>query len=92
MSYEAWGDDDDGSDRVVERLLNDGWWSADDAEEVKELVRALASEHIYENGRKEDGVSVRFLMRLTLLRARVGLDVPTLMVEEAKAALTKVGA
>lgn len=67
MSYEVWGDGDydDGS---AERLLDAGWWSSETVLEVQAAIKALAEEPVYENGDKANGISVRFLARLTLLK------------------------
>ena len=90
MSLEAWGDEGDGMPpHEYDALTDAGWLTPDDAEEIKELVRALVGEAFYENGVKANGVAVRFLMRMTLLQARVGLDVSPVMVEEAKAAIAR---
>lgn len=46
----------------------------------------LSAENVYEDGRKENGISVRFLARLTLLRAATGLmDADHPLVTEARA-------
>ena len=82
MSLEAWGDDDGAGD--YDHLIDAGWWTSEDVEEVRDLVRALEAETVYENGRKEEGISVRFLARLTLLRDKVGLDGPAELVAEAR--------
>jgi len=65
MSYEAWGDGDDPN---YDHLIDAGWWPSEQAAEVKEAIDALFAEPMYENGRKADGVSVRFLMRMTMLK------------------------
>jgi hypothetical protein len=85
VSWEAWGDGDDGFDS--RQLFDAGWWGPDDVADVKKRIVDLAQEPLYENGRKEDGVSVRFLMRLTLLKQAAGLDVPEQLASEARAAL-----
>lgn len=89
MSLEAWGDEGDGmSENECDALTGAGWVTPDDAEQIKEAVRLLVAEPLYENGAKDNGVAVRFLMRLTLLQSSVGLDVPEDLVAEARAALT----
>ena len=64
MSLEAWGDEpwDDGPE------LPEGWWDEDTVNDVQTAIKDLCAETVYENGKKEDGISVRFLARLTLLR------------------------
>jgi hypothetical protein len=85
MSLEAWGDDGmDGDDYAAERLMEAGWWPSDMAEEVTAAIKALDAERVYEDGKKESGISVRFLMRLTLLKAAAQIDVPEQMVNEAR--------
>lgn len=67
MSYEVWGEPDDGPE------LPDGWWNEDDVLGVQEAVTSLLKEPVYEGGEKERGVSVRFLARLSVLKLRAGL-------------------
>jgi len=67
MSYEAWGEPDDGPE------LPDNWWDEDQTAGVQEAVRALCEEALYENGKKYQGISVRFLARLSVLKLRTGL-------------------
>jgi len=63
MSYEAWGDDDDGLDGVREAyrqsLLEDGWL---DDEQAKELIEALRSvvTHIPKYVLRKHGVVDRY--------------------------------
>lgn len=85
MSYEAWGDDDDGFDS--DRLHEAGWWPGEQAEEVTNAIKALRSEQVYEGGNKANGISVRFLMRLTMLEYAAGLkgDDDPLVVEARNA-------
>ena len=73
MSWEAWGDGDDGSDGTVERLMDAGWWPSEKAKEVEDAIKALRSEPVYENGDKANGISTRFLMRVTLLEVAAEL-------------------
>lgn len=63
MSLEAWGDEGDCFE------LPDGCWDEDTVEAVQSCIRDLMREPVYENGRKEDGISVRFIARLHLLAA-----------------------
>jgi hypothetical protein len=88
MSWEAWGDDDDGYD--YDHLLEAGWWTSEQASAVTEAIKALVAEQLYETpGAPATGVSVAFLARLTILRAEAGLlseDDP--LVIEARALLT----
>lgn len=67
MSYEVWGEPDDGPE------LPEGWWDEDDVAGVQEAVTALCKEMLYEGGKKDNGVSVRFLARMSVLRFRAGL-------------------
>lgn len=87
MSYEVWGDNDDDS-TTASHLLDNGWWDDDTVQRVKDAVQALRSEAIYENERKDDGISVKFLMRMAVLSAEVGLmEESDPIVIEARAAL-----
>jgi len=87
MSWEAWGDPpDDGWDQFAEA----GCWSVDQVDDVLAAIKALTQETVYEGGQKAKGVSVKFLMRITLLEAAANLrahDDP--LVAEAHAALAK---
>lgn len=87
MSYEVWGDNDDPiMDQTMEHLLENGWWDEDKANRVKQAVQDLRSTRVYENGRKADGISVEFLMRLSILGDEVGIeDNFQPMVDEARA-------
>ena len=88
MSWEAWGDGDDGSDAMAERLMDSGWWPSEKARDVEEAIKALRAEPLYEGGDKANGISTRFLMRMTLLEHAAELrhsDDP--LVREAQAAL-----
>lgn len=67
MSYEAWGEPDDPPE------LPEGCWDEDTVLTVQEAVRALRAEPVYEDGKKENGISARFLMRLTVVAAECGL-------------------
>jgi hypothetical protein len=85
MSLEAWGDEGDGFDAGA--LLEAGWWDPDKAEAVKQAAEAIHREPLYEGGKKENGISTRFLMRLTILRFEMGIDMPQPLVDEARASL-----
>jgi len=67
MSYEAWGESYDGPE------LPDGWWDEEQVSGVKEAVKALCEETLYEDGKKENGISVRFLARMSVLKLRSGM-------------------
>lgn len=67
MSWEAWGDPDEGPE------LPDGWWDEDQVAGVEDAVKALCEEPLYEDGKKDSGVSVRFLARMSVLKLRAGL-------------------
>lgn len=85
MSYEAWGDGDE-DDGSADRLLDAGWWSSETVLEVQAAIKDLTEEPVYENGDKANGISVRFLARLTLLKNAaelIGYDDP--LVVEARA-------
>lgn len=58
---------------------------------IVEAVKALASETLYEAGEMQRGVSVKFLVRITLLKAAVGIEQPEAMVEEAQRLAGKPG-
>ena len=85
MSYEAWGEPDEGMD--VEPLLDAGWWEPEKAGAVLGAIQALVEDPVYESGKKENGISARFLMRLTVLQYEAGFEVPQPMYDEAVAAL-----
>lgn len=85
MSWEAWGDDN--ADEY-DHLLEAGWWPGEQTKEVVAAINALVAEPVYEGGKMQNGISTRFLMRLTLLRYEAGLvDGSDPLVREAKAAL-----
>jgi hypothetical protein len=48
-------------------------WSEDTVADVQRRIEELYAEPVYENGRKDDGISVRFLARLTMLRCDADL-------------------
>lgn len=73
MSREARGDEDDNEYACVDSLIDAGWWPSEQAQEVTDAIKALCSERMYKNNWKEDGVSVRFLMRMTMLKVAAGL-------------------
>ena len=62
-----------------------------DADLVRQRASELRNEAVYENGTMADGISVRFLMRMTLLFDAVGLEEDTDVVAEAKDALAAIG-
>lgn len=65
MIYDAWGDDGAGD---YDHLLDAGWWPSEQAEEMVGAINALFAEPIYEDGEKANGISVRFLMRMQMLK------------------------
>ncbi len=71
MSYEVWGEPD-------EFQLPDGCWDMDQVSEVLAAVQALREEAVYQNGRMAEGISVRFLARMTILFDACGLMVDPL--------------
>ncbi len=66
MSLEVWGDDD-------AQELPDGCWGPVTVECVVGCIKDLRTEPVYEGGKKENGISARFLARLTLLECEAGL-------------------
>ena len=66
MSWEAWGEPDDGPE------LPDGWWDKDQVAGVEAAVNALCEEALYEDGKKDSGVSIRVLARMSVLELRAG--------------------
>ncbi len=42
-------------------------------EDIRQAVKDLSATTLYENARKENGISVEFLCRLTLLKHAIGL-------------------
>lgn len=84
MSFEVWGDEPwDGPE------LPEGWWNDDTVKDVQDAINALCAETVYEDGKKDNGVSERFLARLTILRATamlVNYDDP--LVRDAERVLT----
>lgn len=73
MSREAWGDESDSEYAHVDSLIDAGWWPSEQAKEVEAAIEALDRETLYEDGKKDNGVSVRFLARITMLRLAAGL-------------------
>lgn len=65
MIYDAWGDDGAGD---YDHLLDAGWWPSEQAEEMVGAINALFAEPIYEDGETANGISVRFLMRMQMLK------------------------
>lgn len=89
VSYEVWGEPEDPPE------LPDGWWDEDTVCRVQDAVKALASESLYEGGKMENGVSVRFLQRMTILQDECGLMTKpheVALVAEARAAMETSGA
>lgn len=82
MSWEAWGDNDAGD---YDHLIDAGWWSSEQVNDVVKAIEELSSTTVYEGGKKENGISVEFLMRLNLLKDAAGLDVPKPLLDEANA-------
>ena len=70
MSWEAWGDDDAGQ---YDPLIDAGWWSSEQADEVTAAIKALMAEPVYEDGKLERGISRRFLARMWLLEVAAGM-------------------
>lgn len=70
MSWEAWGEPDEGPE------LPEGWWDEDQVEAVQEAVKALCNETLYEGAKKDNGIAVRFLARMQILKLRAGLVKP----------------
>ncbi len=70
MSYEVWGDGDDDN---TDHLLDAGWWPGEQTAEVVDAIKALRAEPLYQNGRMVDGISTRFLMRITMLEVAAGI-------------------
>jgi hypothetical protein len=68
-----------------DHLLEAGWWGDQQVETVTKAIKALVAAPIYEGGDKANGISVEFLMRLSLLQYEAELDVPHQMVAEATA-------
>lgn len=89
MSWEAWGDDD--ADRY-DHLLEAGWATLEQMDDIRAAVQALRDEPIYEAGRKENGISTRFLMRVTVLSDLVGIGVSPELLAEAKRVLDAIRA
>lgn len=79
MSWEAWGDDD-------AREPPPGWWTDVTVDIVQDCIKDLVAEPVYEGGKMENGISVRFLARLTVLRGEAGLlDISDPLFKEAEA-------
>lgn len=73
MSLEAWGDCDE------DRELPEGCWSECEAKDAQEAVMRLFNEAVYEDGKKDNGISVRFIARMQALKYYThisGLDDP----------------
>lgn len=82
MSYEVWGDGDDGQD--YDHLIEAGWWTSEQADEVRRHIEALRREQIYEGGMMQQGVNTKFLARISLLSHAAGINVPPDILEEAQ--------
>lgn len=67
MSWEAWGDPPDGPE------LPEGWWDEDQVSAMRDAVMALCNEMLYEGREKNNGVAVKFLARMQILKLRAGL-------------------
>ena len=67
MSWEAWGEPDEGPE------LPEGWWDEEQVGAMQEAVKALCNETLYEDAKKDNGISVRFLARMQILKLRAGL-------------------
>lgn len=87
MSYEVWGG---GDEPDYEHLLEAGWWASEQVDEVKDAIKALRAEPVYEGGNRDGGISLRFLMRITLLEVAAGLrDGNDPLAMEARAAISR---
>ncbi len=86
MSWEAWGDDDAGR---YDHLLDAGWWTSEQVDDVRAAIDALFKETLYENADSGKGISTRFLARITLLRDAAGFEVDVPLLDEAKALLAE---
>lgn len=86
MSYEVCGEPDDTPPCQ--------WCEETNSEmkDIKDAVEALCKEQMYDGGEMSKGVSVPFLMRMTLLRYECGLEVPQAVVDEAKAYFASIDA
>lgn len=71
MSYEAWGDGDDGQD--YDHLIDAGWWDDEKVSAVMEAIQELRKAPVYEDGDVQKGISPIFLMRMTLLANAAGI-------------------
>jgi len=70
MSWEAWEDDDAKSN---DELLPEGWWDEDTVGQVIDAIKALKNEPVYEDGKKENGISPRFFARITMIEEAAGM-------------------
>lgn len=68
MSLEVWGDES-----CYGPELPEGWWTEDEVQAAQEAMKELLAEPVYEGGKKENGISERFIARMTLLREAVKL-------------------
>ncbi len=72
MSWEAWGDDDAGD---YDHLIEAGWWTSEQVDEVREAIRALQSTPMFAAG-KWEGLSPEWLKKLEALAAVADVDAP----------------
>lgn len=73
MSLETWGDESGDDYAHVDTLIDAGWWPSEQAQEVTDAIKALCAETLYEGGKKDNGVAVRFLARMTMLQLAAGI-------------------
>ena len=66
MSYEAWGD---GGDDGLDHLIDDGWWTADQAKEVCDQIEKIAASPALE----DDQVSAQLRAEIVVLQNLAGL-------------------
>ena len=78
------GYDEDGGAEDTDHLIGAGWWPSEQVEELQVQVKALRNEMFYEDGLMKNGVSVKFLARISLLTHAAGLDVPPDILAEAQ--------
>ena len=66
MSYEAWGDDDGTGD--YDHLIDAGWWSSEQADDVTERIKDLARECVFEGRTGGPRFRTQFRARLVMLQ------------------------
>jgi phage gp36-like protein len=71
MPLPEFDDNDDYAN--VDHLLENGWWASEQVDEVQAAIKALCSEKMYEDGKKDNGIAVRFLARMTALKVAAGI-------------------